>query len=349
MEALITTLRSHLARTTSELSLQQDQLNALQSLREIDARGLEQKSTNIEKLQAEIERIGREVETLRGVVEEGLNERKKAKEDAVPANESVTAQGQDWAPSKSARDYQAASLHALGAITSQTEIPSPPPSRPTSPTISQQDKKQKGRGKLRFAFKSSSQAHDRFIGDDELERVSVELEERRSVRSESNDSRTHEAVNPANNLRTSARGATSKKESQRAEETLARKSRFKPPVEMRASKPESGHDRMPCIQSRRLEQLFFSAPEHNEQTCRLCHRRQRPGLAEDDLDFPSFLPPRKRARLSHDDMSRPRRSSSSQREVKTSGSPFSKDRLPPQTVLTRVLGELEDEFSHYKG
>ena len=31
------------------------------------------------------------------------------------------------------------------------------------------------------------------------------------------------------------------------------------------------------------------------------------------------------------------------------GGPFSEDRLPPQTVLVRVLRELEDDFTHYKG
>ena len=103
----------------------------------------------------------------------------------------------------------------------------------------------------------------------------------------------------------------------------------------------------PQIRGERLERLFFSAPEHNEKTCRVCHRHRRPGASDDELDFPSWLPPRKRCKTGNEDgrhhyeiddlvgMSR--------------HAPFSEDRLPPQTVLARVLRELEDDFTHYKG
>ena len=276
---------------------------------------------------------------LRGVVEEGLNERQRAKEDAASANASIASQAYNRQAEPSVND--------IGTNMSRAEIPSPPPSRPTSPALDQQQRSRKGRGKLRFAFRSSGQPHDRFIDDEELERVSAELEERRSVRSESNDS---QACEPEN-LSASARKTASRiREGQRAGHARARKSDLNTSSDKRASKPEVERERFPYLQSRHLEQLFFSAPDHNAQTCRLCHRRQRPDHADENLDFPSFLPPRKRARLSHDDGApRRRQSDSLHQEGRLSGAPFSKDHLPPQTVLARVLSELEDEFSHYKG
>jgi prefoldin subunit 5 len=80
LEALITTLRAHLVRLTSELSSHQQLLHELRSLRESDARTLREKSAEVERLREEVERLAGEVEVLRGVVEEGLNERRAVRE-----------------------------------------------------------------------------------------------------------------------------------------------------------------------------------------------------------------------------------------------------------------------------
>ena len=79
LESLIATLRSHLSRLTDELSSQQAQLDELRSLRECDIRDLTSKISEVDNLKLEIERLGDEVEILRGIVEEGLKERRKAK------------------------------------------------------------------------------------------------------------------------------------------------------------------------------------------------------------------------------------------------------------------------------
>ena len=80
-----------------------------------------------------------------------------------------------------------------------------------------------------------------------------------------------------------------------------------------------------------MERLFFSAPPHDERTCTACHRKKSasPGT-------PSWLraaaEKEKRATL-------PARIES----IADDG-----DKPPPQTVLTKVVRELEDDFTHYK-
>lgn len=106
----------------------------------------------------------------------------------------------------------------------------------------------------------------------------------------------------------------------------------------------------PQIRGSRMERLFFSAPEHNARTCTVCHRRRRGGQ-------------QRRVYLKED--GRHREKEDEEEAVKTylhnqgkrgnrerrNGADFEVDveeKLPPQTVLARVLRELEDDFSHYK-
>ena len=77
LEALITSLRSHLTRLTSELSEHQAMLMELRSLREKDSVMLRDKLAEVDNLRNEVERLAGEVEVLRGVVEEGLRERRR--------------------------------------------------------------------------------------------------------------------------------------------------------------------------------------------------------------------------------------------------------------------------------
>ncbi len=72
LEALISSLRTHLTRLTSELSSHRELLAELRSLRDIDSATLREKSSEITRLKNEVERLAGEVEVLRGVVEEGL-------------------------------------------------------------------------------------------------------------------------------------------------------------------------------------------------------------------------------------------------------------------------------------
>jgi hypothetical protein len=103
----------------------------------------------------------------------------------------------------------------------------------------------------------------------------------------------------------------------------------------------------PQIRGSRMERLFFSAPEHNARTCTVCHRRKRggergrahqeedEGFGEDEDEVvETYLrnkAQRGKGRCRHGEME-----------------DADGDRLPAQTVLARVVRELEDDFSHYK-
>ncbi|KAI0317641.1 hypothetical protein OF83DRAFT_1120269 [Amylostereum chailletii] len=146
----------------------------------------------------------------------------------------------------------------------------------------------------------------------------------------------------------------------------------------KAAEPAVVETPFPQIRGARLERLFFSAPEHNVKTCTVCRRRRRPEAGAESLKRPLWYPPTKeRKTRGHDeddeeddddegfeegseDMMNPPEAGPSKGKGKmtdgvgagnldflTPGTP--KDRLPPQTVLVRVLRELEDDFTHYKG
>ena len=80
MEALITSLRTHLTRLTTELASHQELLTSLRHLRDADAKELRAHSGEILQLREEVQRLAGEVEVLRGVVEEGLKERRASRE-----------------------------------------------------------------------------------------------------------------------------------------------------------------------------------------------------------------------------------------------------------------------------
>lgn len=100
----------------------------------------------------------------------------------------------------------------------------------------------------------------------------------------------------------------------------------------RASSPLS--PALPQIRGERLEQLFYAAPEHNSRTCRVCHRRRR-------TDGPTSVGPTVPTNADGE----VKFCAGDERRIaeiaKQSG-------VPPQTVLARVLRELEDDFTHYK-
>ena len=95
LEALINSLRSHLTRLTSELASHQDLLTELRNLRDSDSRALKEKSADIIKLREEVQRLAGEVEVLRGVIEEGLKERRASREIHVENSVADIAMSQD--------------------------------------------------------------------------------------------------------------------------------------------------------------------------------------------------------------------------------------------------------------
>jgi hypothetical protein len=293
---------------------------------------LREKSAEVERLREEVERLAGEVEVLKGVVEEGLNERRATKQ--------------------------------LQEKNDKEETPLVPP-RANVNRIMRTD-----RAMLGSSTKSRPSSGRYIIDGEELDRISLELEERRSDRSkEANDGNRVGRDNRAPSPSTAARGPPSP--SNHAQST----SRLAAPTTVHASRRAShgrlkpvtaaDHDSLsipfPQIRGGHLERLFFSAPEHNAKTCTVCHRRSRRPAS------PSWIPKRKdrdmRARVEDADedeefvdaLDVQSKGKGKQREHVTFLQDPTRWRrngghegLPPQTVLARVLRELEDDFTHYK-
>ncbi len=127
----------------------------------------------------------------------------------------------------------------------------------------------------------------------------------------------------------------------------------------------------PKIRGEQLERLFFSAPPHNANTCNVCFRRRRNcddkrptspfWLHGEEGDFAN------RAEIGQEeedegfaegseemdqDAVRPRSGSGAGSRVPPSRAAFAgygtSNGVPPQTVLMKVIRELEDDFTHYK-
>lgn len=364
LEALIATLRTHLTRLTSELSSHQQLLSELRSLRESDARTLREKSAEVEQLREEVERLAGEVEVLKGVVEEGLNERRAVREASTQVEEKEDdndepegtedlreniddeEQEQDktsLVPPRANVDRTMRTDHA----TIGSSNPAATPSRP-------------------------------FIDDEELNRISFELEERRSDRSGSSLSRSQKDISGSSEHLRRGQRVPSPSPDARLPPVPIDIPRVQSPQSMsRSAAPAPGpahtsrrfsHGRsqapaqynlstpFPQIRGSHLEKLFFSAPEHNAKTCTVCHRRTR------RPESPSWIPRRDRdmrARVEDDadddegfvEGPDTRNVKGKQRE-RPAFSQHRRDgnsnKLPPQTVLARVLRELEDDFTHYK-
>ncbi|KAG6336271.1 hypothetical protein ID866_2825 [Astraeus odoratus] len=385
LEALISTLRSHLTRVTTDLSSQQRLLDDLRRLRESDALSLSEKTDEINQLRKEVERLAGEIEVLRGIVEEGLNERRQARASAeedhgysiqssLQSNQTVTSTGEpkqeQSTPSRRSRpSTPALSLRRSASETSQQLNGS----RPQSPALTE-----RSRGSLvRW-----------FINPEEIDRISADLEERRSERSTnastssgnaSRDVNDHESVSHLQQhieadveveqeLRPVSKPATTLP-SQSAKLRGDRQAQQHPPKEdktvaahMTSSTP------FPRI-SVDLERLFFSTSRHSTNGCRTCKDRRSHGHVKEDG------PPRKPCILSeagkegneedgleaspllkvHSTCGDNEASIEEGLSVEDilermdrNGGVLKPDDIPPQTVLARVLRELEDEFTHYK-
>lgn len=446
MESLISTLRNHLARLTSELSDHQRLLGELRTLRDSDARALAEKSKDIDTLRHEVERLAGEVEVLRGVIEEGLRERRHAREasmhqaQAEPSayehtdEEVATSDEEDAVPDRSMHPAQ--TLEESDFTESEDEDDESTASAPAgrhSPvrTAAQPASAADRSMALRTDYAtvgSSVQVDDLstkpFVDMEELDRISTDLQDRRSERSASmvqrsqslslTDSRGFSrsmarSASPAASMRSSvssgsrrsspvggedepAAAPTRETEVSRTnvrqrspspvqqEQPAPRPSgptpahATRPQVRTKQPEPSSSGQRQepaaaetpfPQIRGERLERLFFSAPEHNAQTCTVCHRRlQRQGSkgsVNDQRPFWSVGPGTGVAHEYHadddegfvegsDDDVRPGPAYAREGDHDTGkGKERATDRLPPQTVLSRVIRELEDDFTHFKG
>ncbi|KAJ4481947.1 hypothetical protein J3R30DRAFT_3285901 [Lentinula aciculospora] len=137
-----------------------------------------------------------------------------------------------------------------------------------------------------------------------------------------------------------------------------------------------GETPFPQIRGERLEKLFFSAPEHNQQTCTVCCRHRGARGTHGRPTSPSWLPSRFRQDVgwrhygaveddedegfvegsegadhenARDQFAREMKRRGKQRDLGPPRDSYEQRKnLPQQTVLARVIRELEDDFTHYK-
>ncbi|KAJ7855882.1 hypothetical protein B0H14DRAFT_3448705 [Mycena olivaceomarginata] len=436
LESLISTLRTHLTRLTSELSSHQELLTELRKLRERDSRALREKGAEIDRLRQEVEQLAGEVEVLRGVVEEGLRERRSIRE--VTDEPSGMQSGPDVGMSADRDDDDDELTHDDGGPekdeeplddrSSVVEADSDDdddddddddseaePFDPISIMGSSREGAVGGRtmrtdNATRGSspnFGNATATSSRFLGEDELLRIKADVEERQSnLSSGSGSYRERErtrAPTPQNRRPTveevsDAGSDIHERERERERRPPTPTARAGPsqprkpsqhpprppvptPSRARGHHPQdtttdSVKTPFPRIRGPQLEQLFFSAPEHNARTCTVCCRRRGPETRVRGRDAAEWLP----SRMERDFRARMREAAgesevdedegfvegaakeeAAARELKREGkrrepgdgdvnyeAAARKAGLPPQTVVARVIRELEDDFTHYK-
>ncbi|KAH8104479.1 hypothetical protein BXZ70DRAFT_1075478 [Cristinia sonorae] len=363
LEELVASLQAHLARLTAELSEHKLLLAELRTLRDQDSAALQEKSTDISRLREEVERLSGEVEVLRGVVEEGLKERREIRERSMAETSGTTSQAHSEAD---LQERTAAPLHeeeASSVLSEDTTSPSrastPTQRNPPPVTIEDEDDDTEP---------EASHNAGPYIDEEELDRISLEVEERRSERSMSRSiispsrPREHKSYGarspprsplakppitttvPTQRSLQSTLGGTLRQppHASSSAQTEAGPSQPRPDnhPDLRASKAGASEaEPFPQIRGTRMERLFFSAPQHDAQTCTLCHRRRRPSSRTASGSAKNYM--------GFYDADTPKEGHAEERYIPGTAAP-SEDRLPPQTVLARVLRELEDDFTHYK-
>ncbi|EEB88726.1 hypothetical protein MPER_13266 [Moniliophthora perniciosa FA553] len=211
LEALISTLRSHLTRLTAELSSHQELLVELRNLRESDAKALKERTQEITRLRDEVERLAGEVEVLRGVVEEGLKERRLSRENSMTGSHSgstsvsnsigrqgVLEETEDAEDPVESREYEVevleeeeeeedAGLTEGEEADEEDEEPEPEPFDPMSIPGSSRDNTnlpdktmRTDRATVGGASGLVQSRSARFIDDEELQRITADVQERRS-------------------------------------------------------------------------------------------------------------------------------------------------------------------------
>jgi hypothetical protein len=374
-----------MARLTSELASHKILLDELRSLREADRHTLRQKVREVDLLRREIEKIAGEVEVLKGVVEEGLRERRERslshghdepqahgsddREDNDDSEMEKDQEDEDDIVQQDAGDYEIEDVQPALARRALLERKGHAASGPLPIT----------------GIGSNTR---RYVEDSEVERISMELEERRSERSRSSSrlgsslssNGSHRAPSVASSIgsaRNSSiavslleRAATPDSIHHRRRQVLSspmppavQDSRPYAPTPAHATRERQAAEETPFPQIRgaRLERMFFSAPEHNARTCTVCHRRRHCDVAQRPLWYPASKGRNVTVADANDEDEGFEEGSVAENGeggIPPQGATVNLDflnkdarnnDLPPQTVLVRVLRELEDDFTHYKG
>jgi hypothetical protein len=282
-------------------------LTELRALRDADAQALQSKSDDVDLLREQVERLEGEVEVLKGVVEEGLKERRMVRKQGLASQGAGNKPSQQDAEQTQPSDENS---YSEGVSVAHT------PTRPFDKTI-----------RTDFATVGSSQPGAQvtkpFISSDEVDRISLELDDRRSNRSGSPSVassassqsrslsyaqpylRSRQSPSPQRSISNVSRERAPSPELITPSERLTRPAAPTPvhalgrgiPVKSKVAAQVNKDEDLapfPQIRGERLERLFFSAPEHNAYTCNVCRRKYRRN-GEENRDKPaatSWLPSR---------------------------------------------------------
>ncbi|PPQ73164.1 hypothetical protein CVT24_009101 [Panaeolus cyanescens] len=470
LEALINSLRTHLTRLTAELSSHQELLTELRRLRDTDAKALAEKGAEIIRLSEEVQRLAGEVEVLRGVVEEGLKERRASREGEMVGNMtsaadsamSVDLEGEDTErEEQDEEEDEEDQPHGdedaeeeededdVETVDDHEEEERGPAGgqRQRDPWGVNPDMSMNNFAPTHATFGSNDVPSapapvpkQRMVDDAEMSRIVAEVEERRSNRSIGSIRGISASPPPQHQRQRKIRSISTRVqvgndtvahdmdsedddevEAQQDDEhddnplfdpsaqrgfissspngfttNLNLNSRPSAPTPRHAAHHQNPftHTRQrstgttsnnrqnnnnnadnvdtdadadahvapddspfPQIRGERLERLFFSAPEHNAQTCTVCYRRrQNPSSSADHLT-PGMAGPTNganRPRSAQNGASSPTQEPPMRIYLTYSSDPSYYHRigkqygLPAQTVVARVVRELEDDFTHYK-
>lgn len=382
-------------------------LTELRTLRDADSATLREKSSEIVRLKNEVERLAGEVEVLRDIVEEGLRERRAAKEASVqqdtveyevPSHHDATVEhfAEDEDLGREMEDEEDEEDEDETETETETDEDAGFSSVSGGSRVRAMDKTMR----TDRATEGSSRAIDtrgaRFMDSTEFERISAEIGERRSDRSGSiNLSQFSYTRSPVQSPSPrSRRNRTADTSAAYDMSTIVKRPASPEPVsdpEYEAEEPgpstrpfedyagdhalhQSRRRQVeveapfPKIRGKHLERLFFAAPEHDARTCTTCNHRRR---ESDEHPVSVAWRTRRAAR-----QTRSRRGSNDQEDegfaedYEEPEQPQGQDKgkrrerslhdinevrmiarqegLPPQTIVARIIRELEDDFTHYK-
>ncbi|CAE6457832.1 unnamed protein product [Rhizoctonia solani] len=392
LEALVNTLRSHLARMTSEVEEHQRTIDELRSMHERDVADLEAKTAEVAAITAEVERLAEECDRLRGVVEEGLRERRQVREsgslqasgsqkDFEGSGSIIVGRGVELSAvqeeeEETEDEMDATELEGQRSALSMTELGGDDRARTDRATLGSASRT------LRF-MDPPPPMNSQSDMTPELERSQSVCSSRSAppldVRPVGSRSSTPVLGRPRSAV------ATVGTSSPRRESPLVRRAseddvarprpssrlpqlppRSESPTPSQRSPvrdPEPQHLRasqrrspppsppFPRIRGEKLERLFFSVPAHNTGTCTRCCRGQKARSARDDRHEPARARERERAnwrlggRVGAREDEDEGYAHSEEDDLRVDIDPA---RPPPQTVLVKVVRELEDDFAHYK-
>ena len=382
------TLRSHLARLTEELSSHQALLAELRNLRDTDSKTLKEKSADIDRLRSEVERLAGEVEVLRGVVEEGLKERRLSREQSEATKSRVVAPEPEPEPEPSSVAASQPAYSASEEESEEEDdgefdaVSIPGSSRANMAPADKTMRTDHATLGSMSAGVSTSVNPGRFIDEEELDQISADIDERRSGHAESvaSQSRVEFSRSQSPTMEPISALERSLDNHEELEERVPTPGPSRQPHCPRPAAPTPGHAKrnsnrrrlsddevntpFPQIRGARLERLFFNAPDHNSKTCNVCFRR-RANCGEGRAVSPTWLPSRLERHRDDDEAGaeddededegfaegsddvEDRRNGQANRHIPFAGQ-GTQNGTPPQTVLTKVIRELEDDFTHYK-